>query len=63
MLDLIETIYRKIRTITIGSIMIYNDNLKLYWRITANYIKEAQFANDGGIEVSRIKKKRIKDKI
>ena len=47
--------HRKTKIITIESIVICNNNLKLYWRLIANFTKEAQFSNKGGAEVSRIK--------
>ena len=54
-LDLIEIIHLKSKVINKGGLTIYNKNWKLHKRLIANFIKESQFANEGGTEISRIK--------
>ena len=55
MLNLVETICSKTKTINEGEIKIYNNNWKIHNRLTADFIKESQFANKGGIKILRIK--------
>ena len=50
-----KTVYLKTKTISKGSITVYNNNWKLHQRIVADFVKESQFTDERGAKISQIR--------